>query len=49
MSQYNSAEIKLLDSQLDKRKSPAKNTTAVILRLSTNLSGTNESKILHKL
>ena len=49
MTEYNSADIKLLDSHLYKIKSSAKNTTSLILRLSTNLSGINESEIPFKL
>ena len=39
MTQYNSLNVKLLNSQLNKSKSPIKIETEVILRLSPNMIG----------
>ena len=39
MTQYNSLNVKLSNSQLNKLKSAIKNETEVILRLSSNLIG----------
>ena len=49
MTQYNSLNIKLSNSQLDKLKSAIKNETEVILRLSSNIIGNNETNFPHKL
>ena len=49
MTQYNSLYIKLSNSQLNKLKSPVKNETEVVLRLSRNMVGDNESNFPHKL
>ena len=49
MTQYNSINVKLSNSQLNKFKSAIKNETAVVLRLSSNMIGGNENKFLHKL
>ena len=37
MAQYNSLNVKLLNSQVDKLKSAIKNKTEVVLRLSSNM------------
>ena len=39
MTQYNSLNVKLSNSQLNKLKSAMKNETEVILRLSSNMVG----------
>ena len=49
MTQYNSLNVKLSNSQLNKFKSAIKNETEVILRLSSNMIGDNETNFLHKL
>ena len=49
MTQYNSLNLKLSNSQLNKLKSAIKNETEVILRLSSNLTGDNETNFTHKL
>ena len=49
MTQYNSLNVKLSNSQLNKLKSAIKNETEVVLRLSSNMSGDNETNFLHKL
>ena len=51
MTQYNSLNVKLSNSQLNKLKSAIKNRTDVILRLSSNMIGNshNETNFLHKL
>ena len=51
MTQYNSLNVKLLNSQLNKLKSAIKNETDVILRLSSNMIGNsdNEANFPHKL
>ena len=49
MTQYNSLNIKLSNSQLDKLKSAVENETEVVLSLSSNMVGdeeTNFSQIL---
>ena len=48
MTQYNSLNIKLLNSQLNKFKSAIKNKTAV-LRLSSNTICDNETNFPHEL
>ena len=47
MTQYNSLNVKL--SQLNKLKSSIKNETEVVLRLSSNMIGDNETNFPHKL
>ena len=42
MTQYNSLNVKLSNSQLNKLKSAIKNETEVVLRLSSNMIGDNE-------
>ena len=49
MTQYNSLNVKLSNSQLNKLKSAIKNETEVLLRLSSNKIGNNESNFRHKL
>ena len=49
MTQYNSLNVKLPNSQLNKLKSAIKNETEVVLRLSSNMIGDNETNFLHKL
>ena len=49
MTQYNSLNVKLLNSQLNKFKSIIKNETEVVLRLSSNMIGDNETNFLHQL
>ena len=41
MTQYNSLNVKLSNSQINKLKSTIKNETEVILRLSSNMIGDN--------
>ena len=47
MTQYNSVNVKLSNSQLNKLKSAIKNE--VVLRLSPNIIGDNETNFPHKL
>ena len=49
MTQYNSLNLKLSNSQLNKLKSAIKNETEVVLRLSSNMIGDNETNFPHKL
>ena len=51
MTQYNSFNVKLSNSQLNKLKSAIKNETDVILRLSSNVidNSDNETNFPHKL
>ena len=49
MTQYNSLNVKLSNSQLNKFKSAIKNETEVVLRLSSNMIGDNETNFAHKL
>ena len=49
MTQYNSLNVKLSNSQLNKFKSAIKNETALVLRLSSNMIGDNENNFPHKL
>ena len=49
MIQYNSLNVKLSNSQLNKFKSAIKNETEVVLRLSSNMIGDNETNFPHKL
>ena len=49
MTQYNSLNIKLSNSQFNKFKSAIKIETEVVLRLSSNMIGDNESNFPHKL
>ena len=49
MTQYNSLNIKLSNSQFNKLKSAIKNETEVVLRLSSNMVGDDETNFSHKL
>ena len=49
MTQYNSLNVELSNSQFNKLKSAVKNETQVILRLSSNMIGGNETNFPHKL
>ena len=49
MTQYNSLNVKLSNSQLNKFKSAIKNETKVVLRLSSNMIGDDETSFPHKL
>ena len=44
MTEYNSLNIKLLNSQLNKLKSAIKNETEVVLRLSSNMVGNSDDE-----
>ena len=48
MTQYNSLNVKLSNSQLNKLKSAIKNESEVVLRLSSNMIGNNETNFPHK-
>ena len=49
MTQYNSLNVKLSNSQLNRLKSAIKNETEVVLRLSSNTISDNETNFHHKL
>ena len=49
MTQYNSLNVKLSNSQLNKFKSATKNEAEVVLKLSSNMKGDNETNFPHKL
>ena len=49
MTQYNSLNVKLSYSQLNKLKSAIKNETEEVLRLSSNMIGNNETNFPHEL
>ena len=49
MTQYNSLNVKLSNSQLNKLKFAIKNETEVVLRLSSDLIGDDETNFPHKL
>ena len=49
MTQYNSLNVKLSKSQLNKLKSAIRNETEVVLWLSSNMIGDNETNFPHKL
>ena len=49
MTQCNSLNVKLSNSQLNKLKSAIKNETQVVLRLSSNMIGNNGTNFPHKL
>ena len=48
MTQYNSLNVKVPNSQLNKFKSVIKNETEVVLRLSYNMIGDNETNFPRK-
>ena len=51
MTQYNSLNVKLSNSELNKLKSATKNETDAVLRLSSNMIGNSddEADVPHKL
>ena len=49
MTQNNSLNVKLSNSQLNKLKSAIKNETEVVLRSSSNMIGDNKNNFPHKL
>ena len=49
MTQYNSLNVKLSNSQLNKFKSAIKNETKVVLRLSSNMIGDIKTNFPHQL
>ena len=49
MTQYNSLNVKLSNSQLNKLKYSIKNKTRVVLKLSSNIVGDDKTNFLHKL
>ena len=51
MNQYNTLNVKLSNSQINKLKSGIKNNTEVTLKISSNVVGdsNNENNFLHKL
>ena len=48
MTQYNSLNIKLSNSQLNKLQSAIKNESEVVLRLSSNMIGNDETNFPHE-
>ena len=49
MAQYNSINVKLSNSQLNKLMSAIKNECEVVLRLSSDMIGDNKTNFPHKL
>ena len=49
MTQYNSLNVKLSNSKLNKLKSVIKTKTEVVLRLPSNIIGDNETDFPHQL
>ena len=49
MTQYNSLNVKLSNSQLNKLKSAIKNETEAVLRSSSNMIGDNETNFPQEL
>ena len=49
MKQYNSLNVKLSNSQINKLKSAIKNETEVVLKLSSNMISDNETNFPHQL
>ena len=49
MTHFNSLNVKLSSSQLNKLKSAIKNETDIVLRLSSNMIGDDETNFPHKL
>ena len=49
MTQHNSLNVKLSNSQLNKLKSTIKNESEVVLRLSSNMIGDDETNFRRKL
>ena len=48
MTQYHSLNVRLSNSQLNKLKSSIKDETEVVLRLSSNMIGDNETNFPHE-
>ena len=48
MTQYNSLNVKLSNSQINKLESVIKNESEVVLRLSSDMIGDNETNFYHK-
>ena len=48
MTQYNSLNVKLSNSQVNKLKSAIKNESEVVLRLLPNMVGNNETNFPHE-
>ena len=49
MTQYNSLNVKLSNSKLNKLKSAMKNETEVVFRLSSNIIGDNKKNFTSKI
>ena len=49
MTQYNRLNVKLSNSQLNKLKPTIKNERGIVLRLSLNMVGDDETNFFHKL
>ena len=49
MTQYNSLNVKLSNSQLNKLKSAIKNKSEVVFRLSSNMIGGDDTDFPHEL
>ena len=49
MTRYNSLNVKLSNSQLNKLKSAIKNKAEVVFRLLSNMNGDNETNFPHEL
>ena len=49
MKPYNSLNVKLSNSQINKSKSAIKNETELVLKLSSNMISDNETNFLHQL
>ena len=49
MTQYNTLNVKLSNSQLNELNSAIKNKTEVVLRLSSSMAGDGETNFPHKL
>ena len=49
MTQYNSLNVNLSNSQLNKLKCAVKNKSEVVLRLSSSMIGNNETNFPHEL
>ena len=49
MTQYNNLNVKLSNSQLRQLKSAIKNESEVVLRLTSNMIGNNETNFAHEL
>ena len=49
MTKYNNLNVELSNSQLNRLKPAMKNKTEVVLRLSSNIIGNNETNVPHEL